>query len=477
MKSLENYAGMRVLIVDDEEDMCTLLKRLFEKAGLNVSIALEGETALDLYRQNPPDVVLLDVLMPGMDGREVLLRMRRINHDIPIMFMTALAGVPGAVEAMKAGAFDYIAKPFETDEMLRFISRALDERLMRRKYKPRKITKTGVPQQDILEAMGTSDVIMELMDTVKRIAATKYDVLITGEPGTGKALVARCLHDASNRFNKPFVTVACNVTPDETMEIEVFGYDPEASPTEKGSRRGKWELAHGGTLFFDEVSELPMSLQPRIVHSLQSQTVSRLGSDEETRVKTRVIAATSKDLQDMIELKQFRADLYYRLNEYSLHVPALRERKTDIPYLATRFIQAFNKDMNKSIHGFTPKALDKMLAFNWPGNVSQLRSVVRRAVLFAEEFITTDHLDLELDVERRSRAQVDIAGIDESDVEKGVSLKAYMRKHTAQIERQIMLETLKRTGWNKAKAARILKIDYKTMQTKVKEYKLMDPQI
>ncbi|MBR9976161.1 MAG: sigma-54-dependent Fis family transcriptional regulator [Bacteroidetes bacterium] len=476
MAGLEKYRGMKILIVDDEEDMCILLKRLFERQGLTAMMALDGDTALDLFRREPPDAVVLDVLMPGMDGREVMLRMRRIDPEIPVMFMTALAGVPGAVDAMKAGAFDYIAKPFEMAEMMQFISRALEERLMRRKYQEPQL-EARHRDDELLQRMGTSDVILDLAATVKRIATTNFDILVTGEAGTGKALVAKAIHDASPRAAKPFVTIACDALSESNLERELFGHERGAFPGAENSQQGKWESADGGTLFLDEVSEFAVSLQARLLRCLQSRTVTRLGSDTPIPVDARIIVSTSKDLHDLMESGQFRPDLFYRINEYSFHVPSLRERKTDIPYLSARAISESNKELDKEINGFTPKALDKLLAYNWPGNVAQLQAVVRRAVLFADEFITTDHLDLELDAERRTRASIAFTAIDENDIEHGVPLKDHVRKHTSMIERQILLETLKRTGWNKAKAARILQIDYKTMQTKVREYKLLDPQM
>ena len=325
--------------------------------------------------------------------------------------------------------------------------------------------------------MGTSDVVLDLAATVRRIAGTSFDILVTGEAGTGKALVARAIHDASPRSARAFVTIACDALSETTLERELFGFERGAFPGADKSQQGKWESADGGTLFLDEISAFPVGVQARLLRCLQSRSVTRLGSETPIPVNARIIVSSSKDLHDLMETAQFRPDLFYRLNEYSFHVPSLRERKTDIPYLAARAISESNKELNKEIHGFTPKALDKMLAYNWPGNVSQLRAAVRRAVLFADEFITTDHLDLELDAERRARASIALAEIDEADIEQGVPLKDHVRKHTAQIERQILLETLKRTGWNKAKAARILQIDYKTMQTKVKEYRLMDPQM
>ncbi len=474
MEGLDKYRGMKILIVDDEEDMCVLLKRLFERQGLAAMMAFDGESALDQFRKEEPDAVVLDILMPGMDGREVMLRMRRINPEIPVIFMTALAGVPGAVDAMKAGAFDYVAKPFETGEILEVLGRALDERLMRRKFQSFQADHVG-QKDELLQLMGASDVIVELTNSLKQIAKAPFDVLLIGEPGTGKALVAQNLHDESDRHKKPFVTIACDALAEDVLEQELFGYERGAFPDAERSKPGKFESAHGGTLFLDEISAFPVALQSRLLHVLQTKSVVRLGNETPIPADVRIIASTSKDLHEQIEQKRFRPDLFYRLNEYSLHVPSLRERKTDIPYLASRFLQFSNKELNKNIGGFTPKALEKMLAYNWPGNVAQLKAVVRRSVLFAEEYISAEQLDLEMDAERRVRAVMAAADIDESTIEQGIALKDHMRKHTAQIERQILLETLKRTGWNKAKAARLLQIDYKTMQTKVKEYKLQDP--
>jgi len=472
--NLEKYRGMKVLIVDDEEDMCLLLKRLFEKQGLVAMMAMDGETALERFRKEEPDIVVLDILMPVMSGRETMLRMRQINSEAPIMFMTALAGVPGAVEAMKAGAFDYIAKPFELDEILDIVARALEERLARRKYRNLVVESKQQPD-DLLREMGTSDVIVELNSVVKRVAKTEFDVIITGEHGTGKSIVAQSLHDGSYRATAPLLPLACDALSETLLERELYGYEQGAFEDAEAAHAGCFEQAQGGTLFLEEISAMPLRLQAKFLHILQGKKVTRLGGDTLIPIDVRIVTSTSRDMAAMIEEKTFRADLYYRLNEYSLHVPSLQERKTDIPFLASRFIQQANKELNKNVSGFTPKALDKLINFNWPGNVAQLRTVVRRAVLFADDFVSAEQVDFEMASER-SFALAMAAEMDETDFDQGVSLKDHVRKHTSQIERQILLETLKRTGWNKAKAARILQIDYKTMQTKVKEYKLQEPQ-
>ncbi len=472
--NLRKYKGMKILIVDDDEAMCLLLKRLFERQGLLAMIALDGETGLDKFRKEEPDTVVLDIMMPGIGGRETMVRMRQINADVPVMFMTAVAGVSGAVDAMKAGAFDYIAKPFEMAEMLDVVGRALEERLARKKHfsgaRERKDQ-----EDDILRLMGTSDVIVELASVVRRVARTQFDVLITGEQGTGKSIVAKGLHDYSARVSYPFSAVACDAMSEDMLERELFGYEKDAVPDADDPQEGCFERSNGGTLYLQEISALSPKLQSRLLHAMQSRAVVRVGSDVPIPVDVRVVASTTRDLTELVDDKQFRADLYYRLNEYGLHIPSLRERKTDIPYLASRFIVQANKELDKNITGFTPKALDKLLGFNWPGNVSQLRAVVRRAVLFADEYIAAEQLDLESESERGFMSPF-TAEVDGTDLDQGYSLKDHVRKHTAQVERQILLETLKRTGWNKAKAARILQIDYKTMQTKVKEYRLHDPQ-
>jgi two-component system nitrogen regulation response regulator GlnG len=438
-------------------------------------MAFNGEMALDMFRTENPDLVLLDILMPGMDGKEVMLRIREFDQDVPIILMTALAGVPGAVEAMKAGAFDYIAKPFENDEIISIAYRALDERLAKSRYKDMEVEHRS--QQDlILKEMGTSDVIVELSGTVKRIATTEFDILITGEHGSGKALVARAIHEASGRGGHPFITLDCSAIPTANLERELFGFaDGVFEDREKGES-GAFEESEGGTLYLKEVGNLPMKAQARLLRALQEKRVIPLGETEGKSVNVRLVASTTRDLHAMIEERQFRPDLYYRLNEFSIHVPSLRERKTDIPFLASRFIQQANEELDKHVTGFTPKALDALISFKWPGNVSQLRSVVRRAVLFAEDFVSTEQLDLEMAEERRSTPAVEAEGED-ANLQDGMPLREHVKRHTAQIERQILLETLKRTGWNKAKAARILKIDYKTMQTKVKEYRLQEPEV
>jgi DNA-binding NtrC family response regulator len=471
---IDKYKGMKVLVVDDEEQMCFLLKRTFEKHGLTAIVSQDGESALDRFRKDEPDVVVLDILMPGLDGRETMQQMRQSNPEIPIIFMTGLAGVSGAVEAMKSGAFDYIAKPFELNEMLEVVVRGLEERLGRRRYSG--MSEERRQQQDeMLSRMGSSDVILELASVVKRVARTQFDVLITGERGGGKSIVAQMLHHNSVRVQQPFIEVACDAQKETLLERELFGYEAGAFPEAATMQPSLFEKAYGGTLYIEEISAMPLSLQGKFLHTLQNRAVLRMGAETAIPTDVRVVCSSSRDLIGMMEEKNFRVDLYYRLNEYSIHVPALRERKTDIPYLASRFIQQANKELNKDVTGFTPKALDKLMAYHWPSNVSQLRAVVRRAVLFAEDFISAEQLDLETASDRHSGI-VMAPELEEIDMEHGLSLKDHVRKHTSQIERQILLETLKRTGWNKAKASRILQIDYKTMQTKVKEYKLQDPE-
>lgn len=469
----EKFRNMRVLIVDDEEDMCFLLKRLFERHGVGSFLAFDGETALDLYRAERPDLVLLDIIMPGMDGKEVMYHMREFDPDVPIIFMTALAGVASAVEAMKSGAYDYVAKPFDNEEILSVAFRALEERVTR--SQSRDFESERRTQRDLLlREMGTSDVIVELSSTVRRIAVTDFDILITGEQGTGRGIVARAIHEASSRSAKAFVEYDCGAFPSEEVERGLFGNDRGVYEEDLRAHVGVFEEAHGGTLFLRDVATLPIKLQTKLLRALQDKAVTRLGEAQSRSVDVRVVVSAHRDLHTLIEDRQFRPDLYYRLNEYSLHVPSLRERKTDIPFLASRFVQLANDELDKHVSGFTPKALDMLIAYRWPGNVVQLRAVVRRAVLFSEDFIATEQLDLEMSEERKLVVTAD--GEEEEVSSDGLPLKEHVRKHTAQIERQILLETLKKTGWNKAKAARILKIDYKTMQTKVKEYKLSEPE-
>jgi len=450
--------------VDDEKDICVLLSRLVRKEGLKDLVANDGETALKLIVSERPDVLLVDFKMPGLDGMELLKRATEIDSDLPVIMITAYADIKGAVAAMKAGAHDYLAKPFENLEVIRVVHRALTERNLKRKLSH--LTSELQETHSLREMMGTSDVIYQLIFETNRVAKSDFTVLIQGETGSGKELVARAIHDASPRSGGAFVPVDCGAIPETLLESELFGHEKGAFTDAKFQKPGKIELARGGTLFLDEISNMPLGSQAKILRVLQEKKVYRVGSSKPIDIDVRLLVASNKDLFDLLGSGSFRPDLFFRLNEFTITVPPLRERKEDIHYLVKRFLDITNAELNKNVKGFSESAIEHLMAFDWPGNVRQLRSTIRRAVLMADDLITEKHLDI---MKRLSKPILTFPLKNQGILSKNMSLKEILRQNTKAIERQILKQALNHTGGNKAKAARMLQIDYKTIHTKVKQ--------
>jgi two-component system nitrogen regulation response regulator GlnG len=465
-----------ILIVDDEEMMCLVLSGVFEDAGYAVRTASNGEDAMQKISERLPDVLLMDIIMPGLTGMEVLRRVKSIDDSFPVILMTAMAGVSGAVDAMRSGAFDYIAKPFHNEELLRVVENAL------KRSKPRTDVHDvagngddGEQQDPILRDMGTSEVITELASRTRRVAKSNFDVLITGETGTGKELIARAIHSLSGRAEQPFIPVDCGAIPETLLESELFGHEEGAFTDARNLKKGKFELAQGGTIFLDEVPNMSWASQAKLLRALQDRAIFRVGGSTSISVDVRVIAASNTELQSMIEKKDFRADLYYRLREFSIHVPALRERKGDIPFLVDKFIAQTNAELGKKVNGCSAEAMDALISFAWPGNVRQLRSAIRSAVLQSADVVETEHLEF---IEGNAPGTPGASGRPAPaapTLEEGAPLKDHVKKHIAQIERQIILETLNSTKWNKAKTARVLQIAYNTLLSKINDYDLQNP--
>ncbi|MFA6232931.1 MAG: sigma-54 dependent transcriptional regulator [Bacteroidota bacterium] len=460
-----------ILIVDDEEMMGIVLSGVFEDAGFSVRTATNGEAAIRLIGERLPDAMLLDIIMPGLSGMEVLMRIKSVDESIPVILMTAMAGVSGAVEAMRAGAYDYVAKPFHNEDLLRIVTAAVRQRLSRSDL----IATRGADNEQrdpILFNMGTSEVIMELSSRTRRVAKSNFDVLITGETGTGKELIARSIHEMSSRSGKPFIAVDTGAIPESLLESELFGHEEGAFTDARSQKKGKFELAQGGTIFLDEVPNMSWQSQAKLLRALQDRAISRVGGSKSINIDVRVIAASNSDFQNMIDEKRFRADLFYRLREFSIHVPALRERKADIPFLVDKFVRMTNQELGKNVGGCSASAMDALMMYDWPGNVRQLRSTVRSAVLQATHIIEIEHLEF---MEMSSADGHGRSGIEPAELENGTPLKEHVKKHIAQIERQIIYETLKSTKWNKAKTARVLQIAYNTLLTKIADYDLQNP--
>ncbi len=455
----------KILVADDEETHRSILSRLMMNEGFEVVTAGDGKDTLDSIASHRPDVLLLDLMMPGMNGMQVLNLVKEKDLDLPVIMITGYADVPGAVEAMRTGAHDYLAKPFNHHEVIRVVRRALAER--RLKGKIRFLASRDADSWGLRETMGPSEEIGRLIAEVNLVAKSDFSVVILGETGSGKELVARAIERGSPRTG-PFVPIDCGSIPETLLESELFGHEKGAFTGAIARKPGKFEMAKGGTLFLDEISNMSMSSQAKLLRTLQERKTLPVGATETISVDVRLIVASNVDLEELTKTGAFRLDLFYRLNEFCISIPPLRSRKEDIPYLAGLFLEATNRELNKNLKGFSRCAIDKLLAHNWPGNVRQLRSVIRRAVLMADQVITEAHLEItdvsplipELPVGSAC------AGWQE------MPLKDLLRRGTAAIERQVLTEALKYTGGNKAKAARMLKVDYKTIFSKVKQYNI-----
>jgi len=455
--------GIQIMIVDDNEELCGMLSHLVEQAGFHAQVVYDGEAALKRIHSRSPDVMLLDIKMPNMDGMEVLRQVKEIDPDLPVVMITAFAEIHGAVEAIKAGAHDYLAKPFDNNEVIRVIYRALAERDL--KCKIRHLTEQVQEMRPLQEMMGPSDAIRRLESEVHCVAKSDFSVVILGETGSGKELVARAIHDHSVRSKAPFIPVDCGAIPEMLLESELFGHERGAFTGAVAQKSGKFEVAKGGSLFLDEISNMPLGSQAKLLRVLQDKVVYRVGGIKPIQVDVRLLVASNQNLDEITESGSFRKDLFYRLNEFTIVIPPLRERKEDISYLAKRFLDTANIELNKRVAGFSESAIESLIDFNWPGNVRHLRATIRRAVLLADEVITERHLDLK----KNSTPEMAFHPKAHEVAWNHSPLKEILRHNVIAVEREVLMQVLRHTGGNKAKAARLLQIDYKTIHTKVKQ--------
>jgi two-component system response regulator HydG len=369
----------RVLVVDDKDTMVKLLARVLSPE-FDVTTAADGTRALGLLSSQPFDVVISDIRMPGADGMAVLQETRRVQPDSEVILMTAFATVQAAVEAMKQGAYDYLQKPFEPDEALLLARRAAERKHLRMQARDLEAALAGAHRFENLIA--DSPPMRKVLDLVRRAAASDATVLITGESGVGKEVVAHAIHGASTRAKQRFVAINCGAMPEQLFEAELFGYAKGAFTGANADHRGLFEQASGGSLFLDEIGELPLAMQVKLNRALQERTIRRVGDDAERPVDVRVIAATNVDLQAAVGAGKFREDLYYRINVFPIHVPPLRDRKSDIPLLAALFLERHHR--NGQPDGFTPDALAVLMNHDWPGNVRELENVVQRGLAVSD---------------------------------------------------------------------------------------------
>jgi two-component system nitrogen regulation response regulator GlnG len=368
---------------------------------------------------------------------------------------------------MRADAYDYLEKPYDHQELVRIVQYALAERQSKRNLK--QLGGQIDANHDLTEIMGPSEAIGHLIADINRVARSNFSVVILGETGSGKEVVAQAIHGAGSRAKGPFVPVDCGAIPETLLESELFGHEKGAFTGAIGQKPGKFQLADGGTLLLDEILNMPLSAQAKVLRTLQEKTISRVGGTHQIAIDTRVLAAGNQDLEAAVAAGRFRVDLFYRLNEFTLHIPPLRQRKGDIIYLAKRFLDLANRELHKNVHGFAEPAIRTLLNYPWPGNVRQLRSTIRRAVLLADTVVSESHLNIPQDNDQPAHS-VTSTTTAQAAVATGLSLKDIVGQSTTAIEREVLLRTLQQTGGNKAKAARLLQIDYKTIQSKVHKY-------
>ncbi len=450
----------RILICDDEPSIRKVLRAHLRRAGYEVTVAENGAEAIQRLSEAPCDLVVSDLKMPEVDGMALLAHCRKTHPGLPVILITAHGTVDIAVDALKRGAHDFITKPFDQDELQAVIQKALaTEERSRRSLRPDPEAPAGPGRFGIV---GATAALRGVFDLIDRVAASPSTVLITGESGTGKELVARALHDRSDRASGPFIRVNCGAIPEALFESELFGHEKGAFTGAVTARPGRFELADGGTLFLDEVGELPREMQVKLLRVLQDRTFERVGGVRSLQVNVRLVAATHRDLRREVAQGGFREDLFYRLEVVPIRLPPLRERVDDIPALVHHFLQRFNRRLGRAVEGLTPAAMAALMSWSWPGNVRELENTMERAVLLASGPLLGIN-DL---------PGVHPEGAEEPD--EALGLKEYVRVYTSQLERARIQRVLTEEGGNVTHASRKLGISRKSLQMKMKEYGLRE---
>jgi len=458
-----NKSEKKILLVDDDSDFLWLTGNVLNQAGYRVIQAQDAEKALDLFKKEIPDLVLLDYRMPGRNGLEIAEDMKEHAPAVPIVMITGYGEIKNAVNAIKLGVYDYVIKPVNKDDLCFTIKRALEKRALVDEVEQLRNILNG--RASLYELMGESDRIKDLIHRVEKVAPTSFTVLIEGESGTGKELVANAIHHLSNVKDGPFVAVDCGAIPETLIESELFGYMKGAFTGANSDKSGQFELADGGTLFLDEVGNLSYSVQQKILRVIQERVVQRLGGKAPVGIAVRIIAATNQFLEKNVEAGRFRSDLYFRLNEFIIRTPPLSDRTEDIPYLAKRFINEAMEEMGKRCNGFSEEALISLSNYHWPGNVRELRNVIRQAVLISEKnsSIRPEHLTFSTHLMPEETDRDPIMLHDDKK-----SLKEIVTRLKNNFEKKVISEVMAETKGNKSEVARRLKIDYTTLHRKIK---------
>ena len=455
----EDITMETILVVEDKESMAQMLKDTLGSEGYRVISAKNGSEGVTYLKENRIDLVLTDLKLPEKDGMEILRISKEENQLVPVIVMTAFGSVETAVKAMKEGAFDFITKPFDIDHLLMLIRRALEtQRVLTENIllKDEFASKLGLPR-----IIGKSGRITEVAQLVQKVAPTKTTVLLLGESGTGKELFARALHNLSHRRNYPFVPINCAAIPKNLLESELFGHEKGAFTGADAKKLGKFELADGGTIFLDEVGDMDLTLQSKLLRAIEESEIERIGGIKIIKVDVRIVAASNRSLDKAIEDKSFREDLYYRLNVFPIEIPPLRERKEDIPLLTEYFINKYCIELKTTQKDISKDALNILMGYHWKGNVRELENTIERAIILCDgDIITPEHIVL------TQRSVPDSAG----ELLLEGSLEEVAKRALKIAETQRIGEALRKTRGNKSKAAEILHVSYKTLLTKIKEY-------
>jgi DNA-binding NtrC family response regulator len=449
-----------ILVIEDKESMAEMLKETLESEGYSVIPARDGIDGIRHLKEGKFDLVLTDLKLPKKSGIDILKASKEENHLIPVIVMTAFGSVETAVEAMKEGAFDFITKPFDTDHLLMLIKRALEtQRLLTENIllKEEFASKFGLPR-----IIGRSEKIINVAQIVKKVAPTKTTVLLIGESGTGKELFARAIHNLGNRKHYPFVPINCAAIPRDLLESELFGHEKGSFTGAEAKKLGKFELADNGTIFLDEVGDMDLTLQSKLLRAIEDGEIERVGAVKAVKVDVRIVAASNKDLEKAVEEKKFREDLFYRLNVFPIRIPPLRERKEDVPLLAEYFINKYCLEIKTPAKSISKEAIDMLMNYHWKGNVRELENMIERAVILCDgEMITQEYFVLS------SQSGLEA---DKRTLPADGTLEAVAKEALRKAEGERIVSVLRETKGNKTRAAEILQVSYKTLLTKIKEY-------
>jgi nitrogen regulation protein NR(I) len=459
----------KILVVDDQRTVCYSLQRFLQSEGYNVHTATSGEEALSVLNNLNPDLVIMDVRMPEMDGIEVLRKIKESHPRVQVIMMTAFSTTEKAIHAMKLGAYDYITKPFDNDELLIRVRDAIKTRELMKEVVVFDKTEDYAGTEKIV---GKSQAMLDIYKQIGKVASTDVTVLIRGESGTGKELIARAIYHYSKRANMPFLAINCSAIPENLLESELFGYEKGAFTGADFRRIGKFEQCNGGTIFLDEIGDMPLSLQSKLLRVLQDGTFQRLGGTEEIKTDVRLIAATNKNLEEMVKSNTFREDLYYRINVVTINVPPLRERKEDIKELVHYFIQRFNRTLGKNIKGLTSDVMKRLEDYAWPGNVRELENVIQKAMVFCNsDYLSTDCCE---GLQTKNLLQNGCFSIEQA-IQNLVELAFKEGCHqrfqdiVSTLERSMVQKALELTKGNQVHAARLLGISRNTLRKKLEE--------